>query len=748
VVSSREAIKRSAPHIYLSALPFASKDRLIYRTFSPLCTGLITVDAFGIDQHSDRLAMVLTGHSGPGPISYSPDGHLLASGGHDGTVRIWDMRTGEETMSLLLSESDPVPFLAFTPDGNSLVLWSGTGDLYNWRFSDIQAAPERLYGPIDKGWRGTLSPDGFIFAFPQEDHTICLLRTDTRRIAMVLSGHEDEVWAISFCANSKILASGSRDGAIFLWRYDTGNQVRLHAGRQDVYSLSFSPDCSKLAVAVDNMIQLWDLSTGTNTATLGDCDESNSQLVLSVQFSPDGKSLMSILRCLSLQLWILDDDSAAGAFPVGLDSREITDFTFSPDGLYIASASHEEDDVIRIWDASSGQQTIQPLADRTDFGYLVAVSSDATFFVSESTDEPKNICVWDTHTGEMKFSLSLEHTRTRAKALVVISSDNRLIAVSSDHTIRLWDAYAGIAIGEPLEGHENEVIEVVTFAPDVRWIASGSGNKTVCLWSILTRQPSNFGPFFCNDIVCTIEFSLDGQLLSAGDKSGHIHIWQLETGQQTCKPFQAWKNGRGSESMAFSPTSTHIASCGWGDGHVCHVWDMSTGQQVLSLKSDRTPIYSTIAFSSDGQHIAAGGWSSSVSLWSATTGRLLSALQAYQAYVDSVTFTPDGRSIVSRSQDAIRVWDIQDACSLTAAEGCDAVVALASSDFDKDGWLLGPASQLLMWAPEKCRKYVQVPPCTKLVAKRRVVITADESGLHAGENWTACWRGMKPSNLM
>jgi len=51
VASSYEAIERSASHIYLSALPFADRISLVYQDFTKLCTGLITVDAYGIGQH-------------------------------------------------------------------------------------------------------------------------------------------------------------------------------------------------------------------------------------------------------------------------------------------------------------------------------------------------------------------------------------------------------------------------------------------------------------------------------------------------------------------------------------------------------------------------------------------------------------------------------------------------------------------------------------------------------------------------
>ena len=89
IASSREAIERSASHIYISALPFTPKDSLIYQTYFLLCTGLVSVDTHGIDRHAGWLVMTLTGHeSSVHSVAYSPVGQLLGSGSADGSVRI------------------------------------------------------------------------------------------------------------------------------------------------------------------------------------------------------------------------------------------------------------------------------------------------------------------------------------------------------------------------------------------------------------------------------------------------------------------------------------------------------------------------------------------------------------------------------------------------------------------------------------------------------------------------------------
>jgi len=101
---------RSAPHIYLSALPFAAKVSLIWQYFGPRCTGVVSVEIFGMDRHGRSLIMTLVGHQDRvNSIVYSLDGQHLASisgsNPHDdfgfssksGTLRVWNARNGVET---------------------------------------------------------------------------------------------------------------------------------------------------------------------------------------------------------------------------------------------------------------------------------------------------------------------------------------------------------------------------------------------------------------------------------------------------------------------------------------------------------------------------------------------------------------------------------------------------------------------------------------------------------------------------
>jgi WD40 repeat protein len=61
------------------------------------------------------------------------------------------------------------------------------------------------------------------------------------------------------------------------------------------------------------------------------------------------------------------------------------------------------------------------------------------------------------------------------------------LPLQSDQKLRIWDAYAGVAIGQPLQGHEGAVWSVA-FSPDGAKIVSGSSDQTVRIWDVSTRH--------------------------------------------------------------------------------------------------------------------------------------------------------------------------------------------------------------------------------------------------------------------
>jgi len=207
VASSREAIGRSAPHIYISALPMAARDSLVYQTFIPMCQGLISVDTHGIDRHGGRLAMTLSGHEAPATSAeYSPDGHLICSSSSDGTVRIWDPRTGDEKMSPLRSGDGKVHTVTFAPDSSRIASGTELGVVCVWNICENQTKPLRLVGHSGPVSVVVFSPDGALIASASADTTVRLWSVGTGEVLKVLINHTMKVSAVAFSPDGTVLA--------------------------------------------------------------------------------------------------------------------------------------------------------------------------------------------------------------------------------------------------------------------------------------------------------------------------------------------------------------------------------------------------------------------------------------------------------------------------------------------------------------------------------------------------------------
>jgi len=347
--------------------------------------------------------MTFRGHErGVTSVAYSPDGLLIASGSEDGTVRIWDTRTGEETMPPLRGDGDKVCSVAIAPNGKSVVSGTDSGAVYIWITLTSQSTqPQRLLGHFKAVSSVAFSQDISLLASASQDNTVRVWKIGTGQSLAVISGHKGAVNAVDFSSNGEIMVSGSTD-----WRVKEIQALRdLHA----------EPP---------------------------------------FRFSSSGQSMVSVSD-LSVYLWTQRDMSEWSW--IGLDGHMgvVRSAIFSPNGLYIASAS--DDCTVRIWDARGGQAVAQPQPAARSRRNRAGMSLNSANIVCIRGD--LSVHIWNVQTGETNLPPLLGHNDEVLST--AISSDGNLVASSSkDHTVRLWDARTGEALGQPLRGHLKSVTVV------------------------------------------------------------------------------------------------------------------------------------------------------------------------------------------------------------------------------------------------------------------------------------------------
>jgi len=738
VVSSHAAIARSAPHIYVSAVPFASKDSLVYLDFAPLCTAVISVETFGTDHHASRLVMTLTGHEAAvTSITYSPSGDLLAAGLKNGTVHIWDTRTGEEVVSPMKSGNGAVYSVAFTPDGQRLA--SGTdGDVVSvWNVATGRLDLQRP--PVDSDWIELLafSPNGKLVASYSGYKIVYLWNVETGQIVSTPAHGYDHI-SLSFSSDGTILALRSWNRQQLWHTGAPGPEFQLLPFLKDYTDDNLPPlDSSKLSLTRDYTSGLMSVTRTGRVQTFPTTDPSESDNDIKIHVSPEETSLVaSGDDYVGLHLWDLRCIDAGPTLTI-LGAHVDTDsaISFSSDGRYLASGF--KDRIIRIWDVVSGRDEVQHVQESGVVA--VAVSPDNSFIVCGREDGSVHLS--DVKTGEAKLHPLIGHKES--VRCVAISPNGQIIASGSrDDTVKLWHVQTGDPLGEPFRGHEDDVI-AVTFSPDAQWIASGSTDGTILVWDVATGNIMNFAPMKCRGWMRTVTFSPNGQVLAAMDSKSNIYFWHLGTNQLVHRYQQ-----EGLKYLALSPGANRLlASYRRSRDDLVFILDVNTGEQLHSIDGQHglkwfeevawSPCERFVASLSHNQTLA-------VNLWDLAHGTI-SVLRPHDEGLDlgyELAFAPNGRfMVVVGDGGTIQVWDIEGARSLASRAEHDPVIRLSNADL-KDGWLMGPSGELLLWVPTDYQKHLAfLPHPGKILSQRRIVVTVGDCGLKWGEDWHACWRG-------
>ena len=581
--------------------------------------------------------------------AFSPDGQSVAGGTVDGQIVLWNVRTGQTQELGQPGPLNPVDSLAFTQDG-SLLFQSlrYTNEVVVW---DLSARQSHRFVIETNGVRLALSPDDTLVAMAHgADYSgsgkvwLC----DARSGRPVAHGPVQSNWLarIAFSPDGRNVATSGAGGHAKVWSVpDLCEIVALpHDTESIVFAVAFSPDGRRLATgSSDGLVRIWEWESQHLLKTwLGHsfgCDV--------VQWSHDGKLLATGGRDQIVRLWNPTNQIQLAAFK-GHAGR-VSGLTFSPDDRLLVSAS--EDKSLRSWEVAVASRP-DPLRRwrASNVDPELALSLDSRWLAVSS----------ESNTVALLSLSNLETVATLAGRRPSFSPDNRWLVtfVTNQNQLHLFSVADGrrqlvFEANEPLVGN-------AVFTPDASRLAMGTEPGSILIWSLTNSAPwlhvagTNRleGLFFAVDGRKVITLHADDGTLEWFDSTSGRPTRRLSTGKGSVTSAALSPKG---DSVLIGETAARMRLVNLATGH------------VELLPSDMGSVVA-VAWSADGQTLAAGTFDGFIKLWNARTRREMATLRGHLSLVTALEFSRDGRHLVSGSFDNTwRVW------SAPAIEETDAV---------------------------------------------------------------------------
>ncbi len=356
------------------------KGSIIRLQYSPDGNVLAVMSSMGIwlyDAHSGEERALLSGHTGLIlGMSFSPDSRIIASGGTDGTTRMWDIATGKQKHTLTVPRFR-IGDVSFNSDGKTLASVS------------VSAMSKRFIG-----------------------------------------------WADPYIQTIGIASTRSE---IELWDVATGKHKETIETGDLRFNILFSPDGKTLASVYDKNISLWDVTTGKCKQILGGNTSRIRSMSFSLDSHTFASGSWQEIHVWDVAIDKQNEIVSIRHPRLTLKGHTsyVNNLSFSPDGQTLASGS--EDKTIRMWDIATGEQrqtfVLQDLPNQFDAVGDVAFSSDGRILACSMWKGP--IYLWNAFTGERKKIL-IGHTK-QVVHLSFNSDSHTLASESEDGTVLVWD---------------------------------------------------------------------------------------------------------------------------------------------------------------------------------------------------------------------------------------------------------------------------------------------------------------------
>ena len=548
--------------------------------------------------------------------------------------------------------------------------------------------------------RLVFSPDGKHLAVPSSIGIYIFRVSDLAQESLIDS--EPGIADLSYSPDGTSLIFTSGD-SIKILDIATGQEIRTlrKEGIGSIITSALSLDGKVIAISFnDCSLRLWDFQTGEELRKflgVGVCPATGL-----ISFSADGSTLAAISSAFSMgtgsrgmiRIW----NAASGELRFIHESNQLGSFALSPDGNLLAL----REDMLEIWDVRA-QKLFREFFPSQIPGTSLAFSADG----KNLTD---GTGIWDTATWKQVTTLA---------GGGVLSPDWKLSAYYANSSISIRQT----ASGQELRSMRWNALDAtnLTFSPDGLLLVSDAGS-----WNILTGQEAGYPPV---GGAVGVAFSPDGKTIAILDYRG-VTLIDKATGQDihTHEDFTYGDY----ENFFFSPDGKFVIAGGWNSG--IYTWDLTTWKthfmgtkygncvamspdgkllayglswyggggrieimdpikgSMYSFGSYKDSGISSITYSPDGKTLLSGSMDGAITIRNAVNGFLVRTFKAHTDMVTKVIYSPDGKLLASSSWDGtIKLWDVSTWQELVTLNGH--LGGVSALTFSPDGKMIVSGSR-------------------------------------------------------
>ena len=568
-------------------------------------------------------------------VAMSPDGRLMATGDAAGAVRFESLSNWTQSgPAIQLPAPVPPIGLVFSPDGRTVAVAAGKGDLPQVFLIDVATRRSRLIG----SWAGVV-PD-----IPNGSTTLAF-SPDGTKLAVGLSN-----WSLSAgdVASEQIVLLDMSSGKLEWQR-----PYRVVDGQLEV-QVAFTRGGTLVTSAQQGTTDLWDAQTGTIVR----------QFPVGGRFalSPDGRQAAigdngSQDASPNTQVTLLDLATGHQRILQSVPaSTWMATMQYTPDGKSVVGGSLDGD--LRVWDISSGSITQTYVSDS---GGRTQIVVDPTGRTVVSGSDDGSVFAWDLSGSQAlgrTFSWSTpDNSCPSAPCFAVNPAGTAMATDEYDGTIDLVDLRT-LKWYATLPGTKGLQANGLAFTPGGQLVTGDTGGNII-VWA--TQTGKALRRLGVADPVYYLAVSPDGRQLAAQSQPDNSSTTQVEViDLGTGSPLRTYSVPDGSAGVAYSPDGRELVALGCCEpGSALDVWDVASGRK---LPSPRVPgQLKSIAFSPLAPVLGIGTADGKVYQWDTGRGVQVGApITLAASNVLQIAYSPDGKLMVASLRDfTTRLIDLE-----------------------------------------------------------------------------------------